>query len=460
MVREMIAQSVDDAIASYLDGGHARRCIAEWARQNLQISVDESQVRAESMEDFDRLADQLRAQARDEARQQVAMTLGEYIDDEAPPKEWDLRGLSSWAMQRFSVQLSQNQLRKMDPGQIEEELVERAGEQIDRIDLTPISSYLEDGFSLRALAEWARGKWDIDLAVDELGDGPDSAREALLARVEAVYEQRETEYPVEHALDMTVGQSGTENVYAVEALVAWANRKYDAGLETEEFLNAEPRQLYDRLIGLAREWADDQRLRSAIRKRLGDRPDPDAAIELAQTRFDTALTREDLDGDVEGTLVRVGRRFLRREMTELERFVLLQIHDSSWKDHLLNMDHLRDSIGLRSFAEQDPRVAYKREGMEQFSQMMAGVVDKVTDMILRVRLSGAPELSSVYQVSNMVHEQLQGYDHLAQDMADQAQAAEPQKVKQIVREAPKVGRNDPCPCGSGRKYKKCCGREG
>jgi preprotein translocase subunit SecA len=157
-------------------------------------------------------------------------------------------------------------------------------------------------------------------------------------------------------------------------------------------------------------------------------------------------------------LVRVGRSFLRREMTELERFVLLQILDSSWKDHLLSMDHLRDSIGLRGYAEQDPRVAYKREGSEYFRAMLAGVRDKVTDMIFKVRLTGESEMSSVYEVSNTVHEQLQGYDHLAQDMADQQQAAEPQPVKQIVRDVPKVGRNDPCPCGSGKKYKKCCGR--
>jgi uncharacterized protein YecA (UPF0149 family) len=69
-------------------------------------------------------------------------------------------------------------------------------------------------------------------------------------------------------------------------------------------------------------------------------------------------------------------------------------------------------------------------------------------------------MASVYQVSDAVHEQLQGYDHLAQDMAAQQQASEPTKVKQIVRDVPKVGRNDPCPCGSGKKYKKCCGRPG
>jgi len=145
-------------------------------------------------------------------------------------------------------------------------------------------------------------------------------------------------------------------------------------------------------------------------------------------------------------------------MTELERFVLLQIYDSSWKDHLLAMDHLKSGIGLRGFAEQDPRVAYKREGAGLFDEMLRNVREKVTDMIFKVRLAAGEEMASVYEVSSMVHEQLQGYDHLARDMADQAAAAGPQKVQTIRRDLPKVGRNDPCPCGSGKKYKKCCGK--
>ena len=146
-------------------------------------------------------------------------------------------------------------------------------------------------------------------------------------------------------------------------------------------------------------------------------------------------------------------------MTEVERFVLLQIYDTSWKDHLLGMDHLKSAIGLRSFAEQDPRVAYKTEGSRLFREMLSAVREKVTDMVFKVRLTAGAELSNVYEISGTVHEQLSGYDHLAQEMADRQAAAAPRKIEQIIRNAPKVGRNDPCPCGSGKKFKKCCGRE-
>ena len=170
--------------------------------------------------------------------------------------------------------------------------------------------------------------------------------------------------------------------------------------------------------------------------------------------------QEGQSGDVAGRLATVGRNFLRREMTQLERFVLLQICDASWKDHLLAMDHLKSGIGLRSYAEQDPRVAFKREGARLFQDMLAGVREKVTDMIFKVRLTADTQMANVYQVTDMVHEQLTAYDEVAKEMAAQQQAQGPiEKTKPIIRGIPKVGRNDPCPCGSGKKFKKCCGRE-
>ena len=76
----------------------------------------------------------------------------------------------------------------------------------------------------------------------------------------------------------------------------------------------------------------------------------------------------------------------------------------------------------------------------------------------KVRLEAETQMQSVYNVSQMVHEQLSGYDHLAQDMAAQQAAGQPTRIETIIRGQPKVGRNDPCPCGSGKKYKKCCGK--
>ena len=83
--------------------------------------------------------------------------------------------------------------------------------------------------------------------------------------------------------------------------------------------------------------------------------------------------------DVRTILTNVAKAHLRRELTDLEQFVLIQIFDQAWKDHLFAMDMLKSGIGLQSFAEQDPRVLYKKEGFEYFQQMLAGIRDKVTD---------------------------------------------------------------------------------
>ena len=464
LVNEMIRDVVIEAVEVYLDGRYRQECIAEWAAQTLQIPIREDQIRAEGLADLESLEADLRQRAKDEANSTIAITLGEYMDEEIDARQWDLRGLSAWAMSRFKVSLSQNQLRRMQPDEVERRLGDSAAEQIDMLDLGDVAKYLADDFPVRSLAQRISDRFGIDVSPDDVAGDRAEATQRLTANVEAAYLRREIEYPVEHFVDLTVGQGGTENVYAVGALVDWANGKYQAGLTVEDLRDAEIADVVARLTDLSEQWTTGGRLDRAVAEALDGRADIDAAIAFARQRFDTELSPDDFDDGspeaVRRKLVSTGTRFLRREMTELERFVLLQIYDSLWKDHLLAMDHLKSGIGLRGYAEQDPRVAYKREGAKLFQEMLSNVHDQVTDMIFKVRLSAEAEMASVYEISSMVHEQLTGYDHLARDMADQQAAAEPTKIETIVRDLPKVGRNAPCPCGSGKKFKKCCGKTG
>ncbi len=459
LVWEMIDEAIDEGIETYLSGSYSRRCIAEWSRSTLQISLDESQVSADAPEDLPALEGDLRARAKEEAENVVSVTLGEYMSDEEDPKAWDLRGLSAWAMSRFNVSLSQNQLRAMNPQEVHEALVAAAAEKIDQADLSPLIAYLEPGFPEESLAEWAQNKFGLPVSPKELEGGPASARDALRQRVEQEYRRREVVYPVEHAIEMTIGHSGADNVYALNALADWARRKYESPLTTEDLQGMKIPEIHQRLVQFAEAWSAEGRIERAVREGVGEAPTPEAAVAFARERFDTDLDPASLDGNAFERLAEVGRSFLRREMTALERFILLQIYDGSWVDHLLAMDHLKSAIGLRGFAEQDPRVAYKREGAKQFDTMWVGIRDKVTDLIFKVRLTPEAEVSSAYNISGAVHEQLSGYDHLAQEMDQQTAQGELPKVETIVRETPRVGRNDPCPCGSGKKYKKCHGHE-
>ncbi len=161
---------------------------------------------------------------------------------------------------------------------------------------------------------------------------------------------------------------------------------------------------------------------------------------------------EDMDRDEfrEELLTRVQTQYDAREqefgepiMRDLENYMLLQTVDTFWKDHLLNMDYLKEGIGLRGYGQQDPLVAYKREGHEMFQQMIDRIKEETVRMLFHIQIQRED------QVQEMRREQ-----------EDQPMffgpADEPPK-KQAVRKDGKVGRNDPCPCGSGKKYKKCCG---
>jgi preprotein translocase subunit SecA len=156
------------------------------------------------------------------------------------------------------------------------------------------------------------------------------------------------------------------------------------------------------------------------------------------------------------------RRVLGDEaMQRVERFILLLELDEKWKDHLHAMDHLRASIGLRGYGQKDPKVAYKTEGYEMFQEMVENMRSSVTQLVLRVRVREEDEqkLQSQSQLEGAQYRHDQADSAYGRGSSQQA-AAEPQPsgpIQPIVNKDPKVGRNAPCPCGSGLKYKRCCG---
>ena len=150
----------------------------------------------------------------------------------------------------------------------------------------------------------------------------------------------------------------------------------------------------------------------------------------------------------------------RPEMHEMERILVLQLLDSAWKDHLYAMDHLRQGIYLRGYAQVDPKVEYKREGMRMFEEMWQRVADQVTDLVFRMEQADAGFVGSLWQISDAVHEEAAPVSEIAQQQQSaMAAQGEPRKVETIRNRGERVGRNAPCPCGSGKKYKNCCLRK-
>ena len=152
----------------------------------------------------------------------------------------------------------------------------------------------------------------------------------------------------------------------------------------------------------------------------------------------------------------------RPEMRRLERNLVLQILDAAWKDHLLTMDHLRSSVSLRGYAQIDPKVEYKREGMQTFEAMWNSIGDRVTDLIFRMEQLDENFVGSTWKETAAIHEEAPTPTSIGQQQQsaiDNTQG-EPQKLEPIRNRTERVGRNDPCPCGSGKKFKNCCMRKG
>ncbi|MCH2191489.1 MAG: preprotein translocase subunit SecA [Gammaproteobacteria bacterium] len=140
----------------------------------------------------------------------------------------------------------------------------------------------------------------------------------------------------------------------------------------------------------------------------------------------------------------------------LEKVIMLQTLDTQWKEHLAEMDHLRQGIGLRSYAQKNPKQEYKREAFEMFTAMLDRVKSEVVGILSRVQLREESEIDELERRQQEASQKDLELQHAAAKSPEQS--ADDQHAQTYVRQQPKVGRNEPCPCGSGKKYKQCHGK--
>ncbi len=242
-------------------------------------------------------------------------------------------------------------------------------------------------------------------------------------------------------------------------------------LEYDDVMNQQREVIYRQ----RREALDGKNLKSVIEEMVGDK-----AEEIAETYSDErALPEEwdwkglnkavfkqfnlrlnEIDADTMDGLTREGvaqlitdaclREYEEREAAvgaedfrHLERIVMLQTVDNLWKDHLLSMDHLKEGIGLRGYAQQDPLLIYKKEGFELFQDMISRIKEETVGILFRIQISEPKKIDDLRQPKE-------------QKMIFSG-GGEPSRKNPVKRTQNKVGRNAPCPCGSGKKFKKCCG---
>jgi preprotein translocase subunit SecA len=143
-------------------------------------------------------------------------------------------------------------------------------------------------------------------------------------------------------------------------------------------------------------------------------------------------------------------------MRELERYAMLRTIDDKWKEHLYDIDQLKTGIGLRAYGQRDPLIEYKKEAFGLFTQMLEAIDEETIELMFKLQPAQQEQAAKGRPEKRMqaVHQSTVGMGYADTQPAEEVAPGKPKPVKRIGK---KVGRNDPCPCGSGKKYKKCCG---
>jgi preprotein translocase subunit SecA len=243
---------------------------------------------------------------------------------------------------------------------------------------------------------------------------------------------------------------------------------------TEELVRTEPRsKLREKLMAIAPKAMPagdideiDAQLDAAFRgARVAEAEDAKELAEWAQKELSLTLDVAKLTGmtreQARHALLNAYDEKFRPEMHSVERGLVLEQIDSAWKSHLLVMDNLRSGVGLRGYAQEDPKIVYKREGMQEFEVMWSGIRDRTTEAVFRMEEMGDEEAqAALWAGARATHAAAISASQARQAQEDASQmqtssGGEGKKAEPIRNVGAKVGRNDPCPCGSGKKYKNC-----
>jgi len=306
----------------------------------------------------------------------------------------------------------------------------------------------------------------------------------------------EEDTPIEHSLISRSVESAQKKVEEQNFQIRKRVLEYDDVMNKQREVVYGQRQrilsgddLRDELMGIIERILRDQVALFTGSSRFSEEWDLEEMLTVLRNFFPTTLTleglgdAEDLDAESLADLVvedafkvyeAKEERFGPADMREMENWVLLRTIDSKWRDHLYEMDYLREGIGLRALAQRDPLVEYKNEGYKLFVEMMESIQSDFVRYVYHLEIAREEKPQEAAPARRLAYSG-GGDSSLAQNfaaagsaavrtggMADSSAAAyeaAQQATRTVVapRSVNKVGRNDPCPCGSGKKYKKCCG---
>lgn len=480
LILEMIDQQLQQYVEQFLDRDYRWEQVCAWAGQ-LGIEVEVSAVR--NM-DHPQLDDYL----RDEARRQAEDLLQELIEENLPEevedkREWNWLALSKTVNRNWGLNTNDRELKKAGRDNLFPDLNQRVNEAIGKVDLSEAEGFLVEDYPQKSLCGWLNYQFALDLSPSDFTElEPDEANQKIREEVQAHYREKEVMFPV--AVGMTnflATEGANRDAVHREKLVNWANDRFHAKLSEEDLKGKSLDEIEKTLAKCSEKYLEqskatgklDDYLDRAYGEQNGRDPgevtiqDPSALPQLtrwANSELDTEIQPKELESlSREDARLRVLSEYdnrFRPELCQAERSLVLEVLDQSWKDHLYFMDHLRAVIGLEGYAQKDPKVEYKRQGQKAFGTMWDRIGQQVTQAIFRLEKESPAFVGSLWEITATQHAQA---DTMAASQQSEMQESGSQPgqtdyvVEPIRNREEKVGRNDPCPCGSGKKYKKCHG---
>jgi len=306
----------------------------------------------------------------------------------------------------------------------------------------------------------------------------------------------EEDEPIEHSLITRSIEHAQKKVEARNFDIRKHVLEYDDVMNQQrEVMYGERRKillgenLRDNIMGMIKHIIKDEMNQYANEKLYPEEWQLDGLIEDAERMYapQGRLKKEELEAlsrdELKETLEKLAEESYRmrellfgeENMRELEKVVMLRVVDNKWMEHLDHMDMLREGINLRAYGQRNPLVEYKIEALEMFEEMEGAIQDQIASLMYHVAIvtpdarpaqegepdgAQAPQMTEQQKQQAIAKEKSQLQDHLSQARAShggEVSAAEAKK-KPVRADGGKVGRNDPCPCGSGKKYKNCCGK--
>jgi preprotein translocase subunit SecA len=492
-ILDMIDTQIKEAADRFLADDYGAASFAEWVGARLGVELNARNFKGHTYEDSEQEA---RREAESQATGQIREAMEENLPADAEPEEYNWQALAAWYNARYGASLKDKDLRKaakfegnaFDRHGLEDFLSEKAHAAIAGVEIEPAREFLLEDWGRRTLAGWAYHKFGV--ALDPAGWAGISRAEIvkrLQEQARQLYDRKEAEFPVRVGLtkflaERSQGQQSPR--YDRDGLAAWATDRFGIYIDPEEIRSKLRPEIEALLLDIAHREYDGGKLARELDRHLLDAYGPAGSEHSASAKDVAALSGwaiEHLDPSFTGERLHAmtrqeARKALvdaldakyRPEMREMEKVLVLQILDQSWMEHLRTMDHLRSSVGLRGYAQVDPKVEYKREGMKIFEEMWSGVSDKVTDLVFKMEQLDPDFLSylgsrwqldraqAIHQAPEPEVASVAGGVRAAQDAAIAAdQSPTERKMEPVRNTGRKVGRNDPCPCGSGKKFKAC-----